>query len=154
MTDEINQASGCAAGPINDAAIGRAAALLRSGAIIAVKGLGAYHLACDAQNGAAVEALRARKYRKEKPFALMVRSLEQARALVGLSPEAESLMTSSARPIVLARAKAQLPGVSPDNDDLGVMLVYAPLHHLLFAAGAPKILVMTSIWKHRWSAKP
>ena len=74
----------------------------------------------------------------------MVRSLEIARELVELSAEAESLITSAARPIVLARAKAPLAYVSPENDDLGVMLPYTPLHHLLFAAGAPEVLVMTS----------
>jgi hydrogenase maturation protein HypF len=128
----------------DDAAIGRAVNLLNAGAIVAVKGLGGYHLACDARNEATVWALRARKYRKEKPFALMVRGLEQARALLELSGDAESLMTSAARPIVIARAKVHFPGVSPDNDDLGVMLPYAPLHHLLFDAGAPEILVLTS----------
>ena len=128
----------------DEAAIARSAALLNNGAILAVKGIGGYHLACDARNRAAVEALRTRKYRKEKPFALMVKSLEVARALLELSAEAESLLTSIARPIVLARARAHFPGVSPQNDDLGVMLPYAPLHHLLFEAGAPEVLVMTS----------
>lgn len=128
----------------DETSIGKTVALLRAGAIVAVKGIGGYHLACDARNAAAVEALRERKYRKEKPFALMVRSIELARELVELSPEAESLMLSVARPIVLARAKTQLASVSPENNDLGVMLPYAPLHHLLFAAGAPEILVMTS----------
>ena len=128
----------------DDAAIGKAVDLLNVGAVVAVKGLGGYHLACDARNEAAVEALRARKYRKEKPFALMVRNLERARALLELSPEAEALLTSAAHPIVLARAKVHFSSVSPDNDDLGVMLAYAPPHHLLFEAGAPEILVMTS----------
>ena len=67
-----------------------------------MKGLGGYHLACDARNPAAVAALRERKYRKEKPFALMAKDLEMARTLVELSPEAEALLTSTARPIVLA----------------------------------------------------
>ena len=117
---------------------------LRAGKILAVKGLGGYHLACDAQNAEAVSALRTRKYRKEKPFALMVETIAAARRLVDLSPEAEALMTSASRPIVLSRAKQELPGVAPDNHELGLMLPYAPLHHLLFAAGAPKVLVMTS----------
>ena len=128
----------------DDAAIGRAAQLLNAGAIVAVKGLGGYHLACNARNALAVEALRSRKYRKEKPFALMVASLELARNLVDVSPGTESLLTSAARPIVLTRGKVNFPGVSPENADLGVMLPYAPLHHLLFAAGAPDVLVMTS----------
>jgi hydrogenase maturation protein HypF len=125
-------------------AIARASRLLRDGRIVAVKGLGGYHLACDASNATAVLALRERKFRKEKPFALMVRNLERLRRLVELSPEAESLLASPARPIVLAPAKMTLPGVAPDNGDLGVMLPYTPLHHLLFAAGAPEVLVMTS----------
>ncbi len=122
----------------------RAVGLLRDGAILAVKGLGGYHLACDGRNPAAVAALRDRKFRKERPFALMVRDLEEARTIVELSPEAEVLLTSVARPIVLAPARISLSGVAPENNELGVMLPYTPLHHLLFAAGAPEILVMTS----------
>jgi hydrogenase maturation protein HypF len=124
--------------------IRRGAAMLSAGSILAIKGLGGYHLACDARNAAAVVALRERKYRKEKPFALMVSTVELARSVVELSPEAEALLTSTARPIVLARAKIGLEGVAPDNSELGVILPYTPLHHLLFAAGAPDILVMTS----------
>jgi hydrogenase maturation protein HypF len=122
----------------------RAALLLNEGKILAVKGLGGYHLACDAWNASAVAALRARKYRKEKPFAIMASDLQVARSLVDLSPQAEALLTSQARPIVLATAKAQIPGVAPHNQELGVMLPYTPLHYLLFAAGAPGALVMTS----------
>ncbi len=125
-------------------AISRAAAYLRGGKILAVKGLGGYHLACDARNAESVAALRTRKYRKEKPFALMAKDVEVVRALVDLTPAAETLMTSVARPIVLARARLKLPEVAPDNDELGVMLPYTPLHHLLFAAQSPEILVMTS----------
>ncbi len=124
--------------------IRRAAELLRAGAILAVKGLGGYHLACDARNPAAVAALRDRKYRKEKPFALMTKDIDTARTLVELSPEAEALLTSVARPIVLVPARVELPEVAPENNELGVMLPYTPLHHLLFAAGAPEVLVMTS----------
>lgn len=124
--------------------IRQAVNFLRAGKILAVKGLGGYHLACDAQNAEAVAALRVRKYRKEKPFALMVQDIEAARCLVDLSADAEALMTSVARPIVLARAKVEIPGVAPGNDELGVMLPYTPLHFLLFAAGAPEYLVMTS----------
>ncbi len=124
--------------------IQRAVQLLNSGQILAVKGLGGYHLACDARNAASVAALRERKFRKEKPFALMADNLQSARALVELSSDAEALLTSVARPIVLAPAKVTLAGVSPENDELGVMLPYTPLHHLLFAAGAPPVLVMTS----------
>ncbi len=122
--------------------------LLGSGSILAVKGLGGYHLVCDASNPVAVAVLRQRKYRKEKPFAIMAKDLEVARQLVELSPEAERLLNSSARPIVLAPTKAELnqvaPAVAPENTELGVMLPYTPLHHLLFEAGAPGVLVMTS----------
>jgi hydrogenase maturation protein HypF len=121
-----------------------AVGLLNSGSILAIKGIGGYHLACDARNAAAVTALRERKFRKEKPFAVMVESVEEARKVVDLSAGAEALLESSARPIVLAPAKIELPGVAPGNRELGVMLPYAPVHFLLFAAGAPDILVMTS----------
>ena len=154
--------SGDAAREGSEKSIRAAVQLLNDGDILAVKGLGGYHLACDASNPAAVAALRARKFRKEKPFAVMARDLEVARALVELSPEAELLLTSSARPIVLAPAKLNTflstmlntklnpaapkvaSGVAPESNELGVMLPYTPLHHLLFAAGAPRALVMTS----------
>src|SRR4029077_10778824 len=128
----------------DEVAILEAVHYLRSGRIVAVKGLGGYHLACDANNAEAVGAIRARKYRKEKPFALMLRSMEVGRSLGALAPEAEVFLNSIARPIVLARARVELPGVAPDNDEFGVMLPYTPLHHLLFVAGAPEILIFTS----------
>jgi len=128
----------------SETSIRHAAAKLSAGQIIAIKGLGGYHLACDARNASAVGELRNRKYRKEKPFALMMKNLEIARTLVTISDETETLLTSTARPIVLASAKVNLLGVAPDNNELGLMLPYTPLHHLLFAAGAPEILVMTS----------
>jgi hydrogenase maturation protein HypF len=131
-----------------DESIRKAVQLFEDGSILAVKGLGGYHLACDASNAAAVTTLRERKFRKEKPFALMAKDVDVVRRLIELSPEAERLLTSSARPIVLAPTKAKLgelaPGVAPNNNELGVMLPYTPLHHLLFAAGAPEALVMTS----------
>lgn len=133
-----------ACGPHYTSTINEAVRLLNAGRIVAIKGIGGYHLACDARKTEAVRALRERKYRKEKPFAVMVRAVELARALADLSPDAEALLTSAARPIVLAPAKVELPEVAPDNHDIGVMLPYAPLHHLLFAAGAPELLVMTS----------
>ena len=128
----------------DQASVRETAELLGAGKIVAIKGLGGYHLACDARNSGAVLALRERKFRKEKPFALTVKNLETAHELVELSPEAEQALTSVARPIVLAPAQVELPGVAPDSDELGVMLPYTPLHHLLFAAGAPPVLVMTS----------
>ncbi|MCU1238671.1 MAG: Acylphosphatase [Candidatus Solibacter sp.] len=126
------------------AAISRAVQILRDGGIVAMKGLGGYHLACDAGNSAAVRLLRERKYRKEKPFAVMPRDLDTARELVRLSGAAEALLTSPARPIVLADARVELEGIAPECRELGVMLPYTPLHHLLFAAGAPDVLAMTS----------
>ncbi len=132
----------------SEPSICQAAQLLASGSILALKGLGGYHLACDASNPAAVAALRERKYRKEKPFAIMAKDLEIARQLVELSSAAEELLTSVARPIVLAPSKAESnrvdAGVAPENNELGLMLPYTPLHYLLFAAGAPEVLVMTS----------
>jgi len=132
--------------PISDdgEAINRAAQLLCDGKIVAMKGLGGYHLACDARNPELNKALRERKFRKEKPFALMAKDLATARDLIHLSTDAEALLTSTARPIVLAPKRQELAGVAPENNELGVMLPYTPLHHLLFAAGAPDVLVMTS----------
>ena len=127
-----------------DIAVRKAAELLRNGGILAVKGIGGYHLACDAANAESVAQLRARKFRKEKPFAIMVRSLEEARKTSELSVEHETLLTDVSRPIVLAPAHVHLPEVAPDTRTLGVMLPYAPLHHLLFDSGAPSPLVMTS----------
>ncbi len=128
----------------NERSIRSAVEMLRDGRILAVKGLGGYHLACDAKNADAVQALRNRKYRKEKPFALMAKNLDVVKALIRVSAETEELLISASRPIVIAPAKTNLPDVAPDNHELGVMLPYTPLHHLLFAAGAPEVLVMTS----------
>ena len=127
-----------------ETAVSEAANLVNAGMIVALKGLGGYHLACDARNAEAVIALRVRKFRKEKPFALMARNVDVARSLVELSKEAENLLTSTARPIVLAEARVNFDGVAPDNNELGVMLPYTPLQHLLFHAGSPDVLVMTS----------
>ncbi len=125
-------------------AIERTAQLLRNGGIVAVKGLGGYHLACDARNAEANAALRERKFRKEKPFALMARDMAVAHELIELTEAAEGLMRSTARPIVLAPKKLELAGVAPGNDEFGVMLPYTPLQQLLFSSGAPEVLVMTS----------
>ena len=123
-----------------------AAAALRAGRILAVKGIGGYHLACRADDEPAVAALRARKHREDRPFALMAADVDAARALVDLSSTAEALLTSRERPIVVAPARAGAavaPGVAPRSVELGVMLPYAPLHHLLLAdCGGP--LVLTS----------
>lgn len=128
----------------DEAALQRTARLLRQGHIVAIKGLGGYHLACDARNAAAVAALRTRKYRKEKPFAVMVPDVATARCLVHLGEDEAALLTSLPRPIVLAQAQTDLPGVAPGHCELGVMLPSTPVQHLLFALGAPEVLVMTS----------
>jgi hydrogenase maturation protein HypF len=125
-------------------AILAAARLLSSGRIVAIKGIGGYHLACDADNAGSVGTLRERKYRKEQAFAVMVRDQTVAARTCQLSADACELLESPARPIVLARAAADLPGVAPDTTDIGIMLPYTPLHHLLFEAGCPVRLVMTS----------
>lgn len=142
--DEVAGASDAVAAASD--AVAAAAAALRRGAIVAVKGLGGYHLACLAANAEAVRALRARKHREDRPFALLAGDLAAARALVWLTPAAEAQLLSPERPIVLASRRpgaAVAPAVAPGHPELGVMLPYTPLHHLLAAdAGAP--LVLTS----------
>ncbi len=126
--------------------VGRAAQMLRGRAILAIKGLGGYHLACDPFDARAVGKLRGRKVRQDKPFALMARDLEQARELCRVSLEEGALLASPARPIVLLERRegdGVAEEVAPRQKTLGVMLAYAPLHHLLLRdAGIP--LVMTS----------
>ncbi len=131
---------------VRDDALAAAAAALRAGRIVAVKGLGGFHLACRADDESAVAALRARKHREEKPFALMAADLRAARALVELGPEEEALLLGRERPIVLAPRRAGAPvaaAVAPASRELGVMLPYSPVHHLLLADAATT-LVMTS----------
>jgi len=127
-------------------AIEEAARLLRLGQILAIKGLGGYHLACDATRAEAVERLRARKKRRYKPLALMARDLEALWGYVELDEPAQRLLQSPERPIVLLpKGPKPLPeALAPGSPDLGVMLPYTPLQHLLFAEGAPPLLVMTS----------
>jgi hydrogenase maturation protein HypF len=124
----------------------RTAQILRGRAVVAIKGLGGYHLACDPFDIAAVRTLRGRKVRQDKPFALMARDLTQVRELCRVTPEEEALLTSPARPIVLMERREDdrlAEEVAPRQKTLGVMLAYAPLHHvLLHDAGIP--LVMTS----------
>ncbi len=119
---------------------------LRNGLIVAIKGIGGYHLACNAEDPSATAELRNRKGRGAKPFAVMVADLDVARDIAEVSTEDASLLSSAARPIVVLRARDEaLSGyVAPGTDTLGVMLPYAPLHSLLFDAGAPRVLVMTS----------
>ena len=121
--------------------IAAAAAALLGGAIVAVKGIGGFHLAARADDEYAVATLRARKHREDRPFAVMVRDLDAARALVALDGDE---ISSRARPIVIApRRGAVAPSVAPRSNELGVMLPYSPLHHLLLA-DAGVALVMTS----------
>ncbi len=127
-------------------AIAGAAASLRDGRIVAVKGLGGYHLACDATSSEAVRRLRERKRRDEKPFAVMVGSLEAARSVASLAPAEERLLASVERPVVLVRqrpANGLATEVAPGNPLVGLLLAYTPLHHLLIEA-AQRPLVMTS----------
>lgn len=129
-----------------------AAQAIRAGLIVAVKGIGGFHLACDATNAAAVATLRRRKHRDEKPLAVMVRDLAMAASLADIGAVERLLLESMERPIVLvtrrtpAAGEAGLTlasGIAPRNRMIGLFLPYSPLHHLLLAdAGCP--LVMTS----------
>lgn len=127
------------------AAVDAARALLEGGAVVAIKGIGGFHLAVDARSPAAVARLRALKHRPRKPLAVMVRDLETARALVHLDADAEAWLTSPAAPIVLAPARALdlCAALAPGLGDLGVLLPYSPVHQLLFD-GPLDALVMTS----------
>ncbi|MFF5522990.1 carbamoyltransferase HypF [Streptomyces coeruleorubidus] len=139
--------------PVRDAdALAAARALLAAGRIVAVKGLGGYHLACDATDARAVETLRTRKARGGKPFAVMCADLDAVRRIAVVSTPGLATLTSPRRPIVLLRRRAGqadlAPGVCPGSPHLGVMLPYTPLHTLLFGLPGdppgPRVLVMTS----------
>ena len=135
----------------NDA-ISESIRLLSEGNIAAVKGLGGFHLACDATNEAAVAELRRRKGRVDKPFALMMADVATIEHYCHVSPEERALLESRERPIVLLWRREGMPGpiapsVAPHQPTLGVMLPYTPLHYLLFAEGTGRpciALVMTS----------
>jgi hydrogenase maturation protein HypF len=133
-----------ACGPRLSMPVREAAQVLRRGEVLAVKGIGGYHLAVLADDEAAVARLRRRKHREDRPFALMVRDLGAARRLCQVGALEERLLTSVARPIVLLERVGQVAAsVAPGQRSLGLMLPYTPLHHLLLAAvDAP--LVMTS----------
>ncbi len=126
--------------------------LLRAGKIVAVKGLGGFLLACDAENNEAVRSLRTRKRRSDKPFALMARDIADVESFCVVAPEERSLLLSAKRPIVVLQRRevsAISPAVAPGNNTIGVMLPYTPLHYLLFSDSPDepsqfRALVMTS----------
>ena len=130
------------------AAVQLCAQLLGNGRIVAIKGIGGYHLACDAGNSKSIKELRERKFRKEKPFALMARDLETVRKFAHVSPAEATLITSVESPIALLQRQdsaSSLPeAIAPGSHELGIMLPYTPLHVLLFESGAPELIVMTS----------
>ena len=132
----------------SDAIIERCAELIATGGIMAIKGLGGFHLACDAGNDQAVRELRARKRRPRKPFAVMMASLADVEGMCAMRDAERELLQGSVRPIVLVRHAARCaPSVAFDLPELGVMLPYTPLQHLLLAACSRRgvrALVMTS----------
>jgi len=133
-------------------AIGQAQTLLAQGGIVAVRGIGGFHLACDATNDQAVQTLRQRKGRVDKPFALMVGDVETVHPIAHISAAELALLTSRERPIVLLTKQVGNPlsaWIAPGNRTIGVMLPYTPLHYLLFAPSCQQpapcaVLVMTS----------
>lgn len=130
-----------------NAIIADAIDLLKTGSILAVKGLGGYHLAVDACNNEAVKRLRQRKKRDEKPFAVMAANLATARTITRLNLVEERLLASAESPIVIVRKSEDCPVselVAPQNGWLGLMLPYTPIHHLLLRMGSFTALVMTS----------
>ncbi len=135
--------------PLNEEAVAAAAKLLKEGAVVAVKGLGGFHIACDATNDGAVKLLRDRKRGSNKPFALMAPDLETIKAFCRVNKEEQEALLDRTRPIVLLEKR---PGsrisrhVSPDNNYFGCMLPYTPLHHMLFHVEGVEFmaLVMTS----------
>jgi hydrogenase maturation protein HypF len=142
------QPNACAeCGPALSAGIEEARRRLAGGEILAIKGLGGFHLACDARNPAAVGRLRERKRRSDKPFALMARDLAAVEDICEVSDADHRALLSPRRPIVILprREAAGIPeAVAPGNRTIGVMLPYTPLHHLLFAGAPYSLLVMTS----------
>jgi len=121
--------------------------LLGKGGILAIKGIGGFHLACDADNEEAVQELRRRKRREQKPLAVMVASLPAARDLAYLDESAEALLSSPQAPIVLVPKRPDrplAPGIAPDSSDYGLLLPYSPLHLLLLHDAPYRALVMTS----------
>jgi hydrogenase maturation protein HypF len=137
----------------SDAALAATQRALAAGAVVAIKGIGGYHLACTVADAAVVRRLRARKARGAKPFAMLVRDLDVARRFARIDDSEATVLSSPARPIVLLRRRRDAPvadAVAPGSPLLGLMLPYSPIHHLLLAAvpgaGArvPDALVLTS----------
>jgi len=136
-----------ACGPKLDAEIAAVADCLRAGGIVALKGLGGYHLLCDARNEAAVARLRQRKAREAKPFAVMATNAASAARLAEISQAERALIESRPRPIVLTRSRGVLaPSVAPGLAEIGLMLAYTPLHWLVLhaLAGEPDF----AAWRH------
>ena len=146
-------------GAVGDAALAEALAVLRDGGVVAVKGIGGYHLACDATRPEVVERLRERKHRSAKPFAVVVPDLTAVRRFARLDDVAAAALTSAAAPVVVLEladtdeARALGRSVAPGHDRIGVLLAYTPLHRLLFephpmpidsADWIPEALVLTS----------
>jgi hydrogenase maturation protein HypF len=137
----------------SDAALGAAQQALAAGAVVAIKGIGGYHLACRVDDDAAVAALRTRKARGAKPLAMLVRDLDVARRYAHIDDAEAAVLLSVARPIVLLRRRRDAPiadAVAPGSPLIGLMLPYSPIHHLLLAtvpgieAPVPDALVLTS----------
>jgi hydrogenase maturation protein HypF len=142
------QPNACAeCGPQLSAPIAEAQRWLSAGAIVAIRGLGGFHLACDPRNDAAVRLLRERKRRSDKPFALMARDLAAVEAFCAVSADDRKALTGPRRPIVVLPRRGDsgiAAAVAPGNNTIGVMLPYTPLHHLLFTGAPYDALVMTS----------
>ncbi|TXH37737.1 MAG: carbamoyltransferase HypF, partial [Rhodospirillaceae bacterium] len=137
----------------SDAALAATQRMLSTGAVVAIKGIGGYHLACVVDDTAAVDGLRARKARGGKPFAMLVRDIDVARRYAHIDDVEAAALSGPARPIVLLRRRSDAPiadAVAPGSPLLGLMLPYSPIHHLLMAAvpggvsPVPDALVMTS----------
>ncbi|MCD2174382.1 carbamoyltransferase HypF [Rhizobium sp. C4] len=138
-----------ACGPKLSHEIDDVARAIRAGKIVALKGIGGFHLLCDAENQSAIARLRQSKGRDEKPFAVMLRDIAAAQVFADLTEAEIALLESPAHPIVLATSRDRLPeAIAPGLKRLGVMLAYAPVHHLLLAAletaGRVPVLVATS----------
>jgi hydrogenase maturation protein HypF len=137
----------------SDAALGATQQALAAGTVVAIKGIGGYHLACRVDDEAVVAALRARKARGAKPLAMLVRDIDVARRYAHIHDTEAAVLSSAARPIVLLRRRRDAPfadAVAPGSPLVGLMLPYSPIHHLLLApvpgveAPVPDALVLTS----------